>query len=387
MTGFRIRANIRSSVWFLPVLCVLAGVLLSFGTIAVDRIVDFSLVPQWLTGGPDAAMAILETIATAEVTLVTLVLTVTMVVVQLAMGQFSPRIVATFLRDKPSQLAIGLFVATFAHAILAMREVDFDEKQVPGVAVVVAYVLVVMSIGLLVVYVDHIGKSLRVSSLIELVGSATRETMDRRYPDRGDAPPVAEEVDGGRTIRAPHSGVLTSIDEPRLVAAAQHARCVIEVHPPLGAFVPAGAALCGVREGGGEALREDEVLAALQLGQDRSLDQDVAYGLRMLVDIGASPPSSAPTTTAGGSSVRSRWRPPPAPTVSTASSSTPSTRPRAAGSGSPTSCPSATTGPTSSGSSRASTARSRWTTSGSCAPATARCSPGSRGSRTPPARR
>ena len=60
------------------------------------------------------------------------VLTVTMVVVQLAMGQFSPRIVQTFLQDKPSQIAIGLFVATFAHAMLAMREVNFEAKTVPG---------------------------------------------------------------------------------------------------------------------------------------------------------------------------------------------------------------------------------------------------------------
>jgi len=57
------------------------------------------------------------------VSLAALVLTITMVVVQLAMGQFSPRIVQRILRDKPSQLAIGLFVATFVYAILAVREV------------------------------------------------------------------------------------------------------------------------------------------------------------------------------------------------------------------------------------------------------------------------
>ena len=142
-------------------------------------------MPTSLTGGPDAATAILSTVATSEVTLLALVLTVTMVVVQLAMGQFSPRIVQTFLQDKPSQIAIGLFVATFAHAMLAMREVNFQAKTVPGVAVLVAYVLVVLSIVVLVIYVDHIGKSLRVSSLIELVGEATRTTLDQRYPDRG----------------------------------------------------------------------------------------------------------------------------------------------------------------------------------------------------------
>ena len=138
-----------------------------------------------MTGGPDAALAILTTIAVSMVSLATLVLTITMVVVQLAMGQFSPRIVQTFLRDRPSQLSIGLFVATFAHAMIAMREVQFEgDGQVPGVAIAVSYVLVLTSIAMLVLYVDHIGRSLRVSALIELVGNDTRRLLDVHYPDR-----------------------------------------------------------------------------------------------------------------------------------------------------------------------------------------------------------
>ena len=153
--------SLGSNLWFIPVVCVLAGVVLSIGTMAIDRAFDFDIIPRWLTGGPDAAMGILTTIAVSMVSLAALVLTITMVVVQLAMGQFSPRIVQTFLRDRPSQLAIGLFVATFAHAILAMREVSFqDGGQVPGIAVIVAYVLVLVSIAMLVLYVNHIGRSL-----------------------------------------------------------------------------------------------------------------------------------------------------------------------------------------------------------------------------------
>ena len=79
------------------------------------------------------------------VSLTALVLTITMVVVQLAMGQFSPRIVQRILRDKPSQLAIGLFVATFVHAILTLREVQDNgdgSGHVPGIAVLTAFMLV-----------------------------------------------------------------------------------------------------------------------------------------------------------------------------------------------------------------------------------------------------
>ena len=154
-------------------------------------------------------VAILETIAVSMVSLAALVLTITMVVVQLAMGQFSPRIVQTFLQDRPSQLAIGLFVATFAHAMLAMREVQFDgDGQVPGVAIVVAYVLVLTSIAMLVLYVHHIGRSLRVSALIELVGTDTRRLLDRHYP-RALTPAKRAATD---VIAAPKSGVLIGVD-------------------------------------------------------------------------------------------------------------------------------------------------------------------------------
>src|SRR6188768_592409 len=147
-------SGVRSNLWFIPVMCVLAGVALSIGTITIDRLTEFDLVPRWMTGGPDAALGILTTIAVSMVSLATLVLTITMVVVQLAMGQFSPRIVQTFLRDKPSQLAIGLFVATFVHAVLALREVTINGDgtgNVPGIAVVTAFLLVIVSIAVLVV--------------------------------------------------------------------------------------------------------------------------------------------------------------------------------------------------------------------------------------------
>ena len=120
---FRVVDHVRQSLWFVPVMCVGAGVALSFVTHWIDGLFDYDLIPRALTGGPTAAVTILSSVATSMVSLAALVLTITMVVVQLAMGQFSPRIVQTILKDKPSQLAIGIFVGTFAYAMLAMRDV------------------------------------------------------------------------------------------------------------------------------------------------------------------------------------------------------------------------------------------------------------------------
>lgn len=281
--------SVRSSLWFVPVMCVLAGLVLSAGTLAIDRMLDFELVPMWLTGGPDAAIGIFTTIAASMVSLTALVLTITMVVVQLAMGQFSPRIVQTFLRDKPSQLAIGLFVATFAHAMVAMREVGFDEdERVPGLAIVVSYVLVLTSIAMLVLYVHHIGRSLRVAALIELVGDDTRKLLDRTYPDLLEERPPDPQV-----VCAPDSGVVTHVDIERLVDVAHRADCVLHVVPALGEFVPAGAPLVRI-EGDAAGVDSDAVARAIMTKLERTLEHDVAYGIRLLVDMAERSVSDSP---------------------------------------------------------------------------------------------
>ena len=281
--------KVRSSLWFLPVVCVLGGLALSFVTIAIDRALDYDLVPEWLTGGPDAAVAILSTIAASMVSLAALVLTITMVVVQLAMGQFSPRIVQTILRDKPSQLAIGLFIATFAFAMVSLREVRFEEPvTVPGLAIAVAYVLVLVSIVVLVLYVHHIGRSLRVSALIEMVGSDTRRLLDQQYPG-GDHDERADPS----AIEAPVSGVVCDIHHDRLVEAARRADCALAMVPALGEFVPAGSTMMRV-VGDADRLDRDAVVGAVDLGLERTLQRDVAYGFRMLVDIAIRSLSESP---------------------------------------------------------------------------------------------
>ncbi len=275
-------------------MCVLAGVAISFGTISLDRAYDYQAIPQALVGRATSANMILSTIAVSMVSLAALVLTITMVVVQLAMGQFSPRIVQRILRDKPSQLAIGLFVATFVHAVLTIREVldrGDGTGQVPGIAVAMAYLLVLASIAALVIYVHHIGQSLRVSALIELVGDDTRKLLDRLYPDAGPPPPV--DPDAPRVVAARDSGVVTMIGAHALVAEAKRADCVLELVPAIGAFVPAGGALFIVHSSS-EGLNENRLFSALSLKLEPTLDEDVAYGMRLLVDIAERSLSESP---------------------------------------------------------------------------------------------
>ncbi len=146
-------------------------------------------------------MAILATVATSMVTLARLVLTVTMVVVRLAMGRFSPRIARSILQDTTSRLAIGLFVGTFAHATIAS----------------------------LLLLVDHV----HVSTLIELVRDRLRELVDDPAGEEALAPGP-----GPGEITAARSGVVVHIATGDLVDTAGEADCTLEVVPAMGDHVP-----------------------------------------------------------------------------------------------------------------------------------------------------
>ena len=184
MTSFLLWHRLRTALWPIPILCVLVGIVISFVTVTLD---PGTLVSADFVGGPYAALAILSAIAASMITLTGIVLTIVLVVVQLAMGQFSPRIVRTILYDRPSQFAIGIFAAAFAHSMLAMRKIGSTEEgaPVPGLAILFAFALVVLSIIVLILYTNHIGQSLRAAALIDSVGDETRDVLDKLYPDRG----------------------------------------------------------------------------------------------------------------------------------------------------------------------------------------------------------
>ena len=304
MSTQRLQRFVRTSMWLLPIGCLAAGALLAVGTLAVDRATGYRLVPQSLTGTPSDAQTILSSFATAMISLTSLVLTVTLVAVQLAMGQFSPRIVGALLTDRWSQLAIGLFGASFLVAVLTLREIrGSDTGTVPGLSMLLSYVLMLASIVVLVLFVHHAGQGLRVAGLIDLVGDRSREFIVREH---GELPVVTGGPDG---IVATQPGNVIRVDRPALVAAARRADCVLELVPVVGDFVVGGAPLFRVHPDprstvsgdGGPAgrLRATDVTRHVLLGPERVHTEDLAYGFRKLVDIAVrsiAQPFNDPTT-------------------------------------------------------------------------------------------
>ncbi|UGS37206.1 DUF2254 domain-containing protein [Capillimicrobium parvum] len=275
-------------LWVVPLSGLVAGLGLALITLSIDRSAGYDLLPQSLTGTPTVASSLLTTIITSVVTLLSVVLTVMTVAVQLAMAQFSPRIVAALLQDRLHQLTFALFSGTAAFAIVALVGVDDRHNRVPGLTVLLAYVLALTSLALLVIFVSHAGLRLRASGLIDIAGDQLGVEIDRRFPPAAPAPLPRD------TVAAATGGIVTRIDTDRLLAAASREGCMIELCVRMGDFVPAGAPLLHVR--GAPAAKLADAAAMVELRDERTHDLDPAYGFRKLVDIAVRSAANDPST-------------------------------------------------------------------------------------------
>jgi uncharacterized membrane protein len=293
---FRLRDLALTRLWLLPLICVFAGIGLAVALVSVDRSSGSHIVGTAVTGSPASVQTILTAASTSLVTLTSIVLSLTLVAVQLAMGQFSPRIVRAILHDRRSQLAVGLFIGTFAYSMTVLREVNANSSgggALPGLAIVVDYGLILSAIVVLVLYVHHTAQSIRVGGLIGWVADATRDEVDRLYlaaPEPDDDPSV---------VAAPDSGVVTKLPHQVLVDIAEEDDCVLELVPAMGDFVPRGGPLFRVRGSLSGPQRSAAALSVI-LDRERSHEFEPAFGLRKLVDVATrsiySSPFQDPTT-------------------------------------------------------------------------------------------
>jgi uncharacterized membrane protein len=276
-------------LWLVPLTGLLAGLGLAIGALALDSASGYDLVSQTLTGTPTAASSLLATIITSNITLLSVVLTVMTVAVQLAMGQFSPRIVGALLRDPLHQFAFALVAATVAFGIVALIGLDDQKGHVPGLTVLATYVLAVASLATLVIYVSHAGERLRATGLIDLVGDQLHVEIAKRFPGVG-GPPLPPDA-----VRSASAGVVAKIGIDGLVAAAVREGCVLELCARMGDFVPRDAPLLRVH--GAETARLADTAKLVVLHDERTHDLDPAFGVRKLVDIAVRSASEDPTTT------------------------------------------------------------------------------------------
>ncbi|GAA1477775.1 DUF2254 domain-containing protein [Nocardioides aestuarii] len=313
------REAFRTRLWPIPTIAVVLAVGLGLGVPALDEVVDGELsdrVSAWLFGGDaDAARSLLGAIASSMITVTALTFSLTVVTLQLASSQFSPRLLRTFTRDRFVQVTLALFLATFTYALTVLRAIrgsgdDGGAELVPQVAVTLAFVLAIASVLALVLFLAHLTEQIRVETMLRNVHreavATLGEVLEEREPGGAVRPPPPSPPSSAADLLARGDGFVTWIDRDGLLAVATEEDVVLGMSVDPGSFVVAATPLGSLwardlRPLSSAAVERvgDRVASCVRLGFERTSAQDVGFGLRQLVDVAVkalSPGVNDPTT-------------------------------------------------------------------------------------------
>ncbi|MEV8314377.1 DUF2254 domain-containing protein [Streptomyces sp. NPDC059900] len=303
-----LREHLRDTMWFAPttglvgamVLWALAAELDSQIVDAAREAGDYESIES-LMGIAEDAKAVISTIGSAMMTFIGVVFSISLVAVQMASGQFSPRVVRLYVRSRITKITLTVFLATFLFSLMTLTSFDSENDpelltSVPLIESVLAMAMVFLSLLLFVAYVNGTLRMMRISFVIDRIARESLRVAVK-HPTEGA---VDDERLGPATARITHrgrAGVLRDVNIARVVRAAGRHGVVLRLLPRIGDFVVPGTPVFTVH--GGAAPPPHALRYTVHVGVERTFHQDLGFGLRQLSDIALralSPAVNDPTT-------------------------------------------------------------------------------------------
>lgn len=300
--------DLNSSLWFLPGLIVAGSVALALGLVELDK----QFGGNWISGyprlfgvEPAGSRDMLSTVAGSMITVAGIVFSIVIVALSLTSTQYTPRILRNFMRDQINQVVLGVFVGIFTYCIVVLRTIrggDDDNVFVPSIAVVTGVLLALVGIGFLIYFIHHIAVSIQASTIIAEVYDETIAVVDELFPHRMGENAPEEELENlekfslganWQTVRSTQTGYIQNIDIEDLLKFTRQREIILKMEHGVGEFVIAGAPLASVTnraQSNGANLKIDKATTEklnriYAIDNFRTVDQDVAFGIRQIVDI------------------------------------------------------------------------------------------------------
>ncbi|MGH3507938.1 MAG: DUF2254 domain-containing protein [Nocardioidaceae bacterium] len=278
---------------------ILAGVVLAVLMPAIDRAVDDDLGLKW---APDSLRSSLSALASGMIAFTGFVFAGVIVAISFGSTAFSTRLVKIFQRDLTTKTCLGVFIATFVYALVLLNQIEYDGRgRIPTYSTVVALVLLILSIVAVFMLFSRLAGMMRAAGLARAIG---REGLRAVATLPASGPSVAQPDAGiaaGATQVVRHEGqraTLVALDRDALVEWAASNDAVITMETVIGGSLAPGVPIMSVM-GADRPPATERLLKFVVLDDERSIEQDPAYAVRLLVDIAIkalSPAINDPTT-------------------------------------------------------------------------------------------
>lgn len=294
--------DIRGSYWFVPALLALVGFSAGLLLVYIDATIgdDWMGQVEWFYGSrPAGARSLLSTVAGSTITVAGVVFSITLAAVTYASGQYGPRLLTYFIRDKGNQVTLGVFIGTFLYCLVVLRTIRSAEEAsadsagavreafVPHLAMFGALALAITSIGVLIYFVHHVTDGIHINNVIARVGRGLLADVAEQGRKNAETEVRRADHDSAEWAVIPSSrtGYVEAIDEHSLVEFAKDHDLVLSVVVMAGDFVHRDRPLLRA-----DAIDEKDLAASVELfsiSRKRSALQDLRFPINELVELAA----------------------------------------------------------------------------------------------------
>lgn len=290
--------RLQTTIWFIPAVLALAGVVLAVLLVNLDLRTDFSGWP-WLDIfkiGTTGVRQVLSVTTGAMMTITGVVFSISVVTLTLAANQFGAKILRNYLSDSRNKVVLGLFVGSFLYGLVVLASIDSDSGgQVPTLAFMTSLILTLIAVVALIYFIHNISTSIQADRLIAVIGANLSNTVIDTLSAPGEDPDtallrekwgLAVHGNAGVPVCADYSGYVEYIDYDTLIDLARRSQCVVEIHIRPGAFVIQGNPVATIRYLGADtALTAADVNRHISLGPQRTNVQDLEFAIMQLLQI------------------------------------------------------------------------------------------------------
>jgi len=286
--------------WFIPMAYTTTTLLIGM---TFPRL-EHHFMPQMVsTMSAASAMSVCSAVASGMIALTGIVFSLTFVMVQFSATAYSPRLVLWLARDRVMSHALGVFISTFLYALVMLAWVDrYSSGKVPFLSSWMVLGLLLASMGMFITLIERI-TLLQINRMLIFTAKRGRAAINALYGStNGNVSfggitdsylPVTQTV-----LHFGRPGIIQAIDVERLLELAGKSRALIEMVVAIGDSVVEMTPLLQVR-GAHEQLSEHDLREALNIGDERTFEQDPKFAIRLIVDIAIkalSPAINDPTT-------------------------------------------------------------------------------------------
>ena len=296
---YRCRMFLRSSLWLAPVASIAAALIAA----PLIRLLDDRTRWTLLAFGLEGSRAVAGALASSLLTFIVFAFSIILLAVQVAGAQLSPRVIARIFEGRLIKVVLSAFVFSFAYTVADLGRI---EDRVPQLPMLVAVLSSLFSLALFLYLIQMASQGLRQGVVLTRVAADTRTVIAALYPNPLS---IREGAQAGPDFTLPaltrttahhgRSGAVLALDTGGLLEIATRAGCVIEVVPQVGDFLAVGEDAFRLYGPPADTIDEAALRRSIALGSERILDEDPAFGFRIIVDIAIkalSPAINDPTT-------------------------------------------------------------------------------------------